>query len=283
MGKNGREKKLGPIQTAIIALLWDKEMYGLEILTQLKLKGKATTKSQLYPALNKMDEAGLLESRLVPKVGADRKYYRSTNQAKEIIMLEMLDIGFLFVDTIYERLDYLEEQLTSFIQTQPHMDVLDVSDHFSEQVIAIFAPSLENGRYFKTAETDDQGQLYSFRLDYHELSNIVKVLVGQRTFPEVPNNSIDYVFSFFTVHHPENIDWIFKEAERVLKPGGEVIVVEMKGVRDHFIYDLLKDLLGGADVIGLDPDKLDRLKPSGFKVKRQKIYRGILFLALSLD
>lgn len=50
--------------------------------------------------------------------------------------------------------------------------------------------------------------------------------VGEFNNIELPDNSVDFLFDFFSLHHSDDITKTFKELGRVLKPGGIVICLD---------------------------------------------------------
>ncbi|HBM45781.1 MAG: SAM-dependent methyltransferase [Parcubacteria group bacterium GW2011_GWF2_38_76] len=54
-------------------------------------------------------------------------------------------------------------------------------------------------------------------------SNKVVGCVGEFNNIELPNNSVDFVFDFYSLHHSNNLEKTFRELFRVLKPGGFVL------------------------------------------------------------
>jgi PadR family transcriptional regulator PadR len=70
----------GSLELAILASLWNKRLYGLEILRALENgSGLGMLEGTLYLILNRLKTAGLLESEWVDAgSGHPRKYYRLT-------------------------------------------------------------------------------------------------------------------------------------------------------------------------------------------------------------
>jgi len=80
--KNGWETQLrkGSLDLAILATLWDRRCYGLEIIRALRDNaGVELAEGTLYPILMRLTEESLLESKWVESdSGHPRKYYRLT-------------------------------------------------------------------------------------------------------------------------------------------------------------------------------------------------------------
>lgn len=77
----------GSLSTVILQLLENNgAMYGYEMTKAVKEGSKELmkiTEAALYPALHKLEEAGLLETESKAVDGRVRKYYRLTNKGKK--------------------------------------------------------------------------------------------------------------------------------------------------------------------------------------------------------
>lgn len=78
----------GCLELAILATLWNKRLYGLEILRVLEEGPKLVlAEGTVYPILGRLKEEGILDSEWVEAGGGHpRKYYWLTNQGKERIV-----------------------------------------------------------------------------------------------------------------------------------------------------------------------------------------------------
>jgi PadR family transcriptional regulator, regulatory protein PadR len=75
----------GCLELAILASLWDRRLYGLEILRLLE-KGSdmVLAEGTIYPILSRLKEEGLLESEWVEaEAGHPRKYYWLTAAGRQ--------------------------------------------------------------------------------------------------------------------------------------------------------------------------------------------------------
>jgi len=77
----------GSLDLAILACLWKKPLYGLEVLRSLSNGSDLTVaEGTLYPILNRLRVEGLLESEWVESgSGHPRKYYRLTESGRKRI------------------------------------------------------------------------------------------------------------------------------------------------------------------------------------------------------
>ena len=71
-----------------------------------------------------------------------------------------------------------------------------------------------------------------------------KVIGGVGNFDnmELTNESVDFIFDFFSLHHSDNLEKTFKECSRILKKGGFIFCFD-KARPDHFIKNDLDELL----------------------------------------
>jgi PadR family transcriptional regulator len=85
----------GSLDLAILAILWERRCYGLEIIRELRANGGVElAEGTLYPILMRLTEESLLESTWVEaESGHPRKYYRLTKdgQRRAIEMIQAWD------------------------------------------------------------------------------------------------------------------------------------------------------------------------------------------------
>jgi PadR family transcriptional regulator PadR len=70
----------GSLGLAVLAALWEKKLYGLELLRKLEsVAGLSVPEGTIYPLLSRLKEAGFVDSEWVEgDAGHPRKYYRLT-------------------------------------------------------------------------------------------------------------------------------------------------------------------------------------------------------------
>ena len=80
LGKWEIQLRKGSLSLAVLASLWDGELYGLEILRRLEQIANFTVaEGTIYPLLNRLKTAGFIESDWVEaEAGHPRKYFRLT-------------------------------------------------------------------------------------------------------------------------------------------------------------------------------------------------------------
>ena len=82
----------GILEFCIISLLADHEIYTAELIDRLKSANLLVTDGTLYPLLNRLQKAGLLQYRWEEsESGPPRKYYSLTE--KGVALLGELDTG----------------------------------------------------------------------------------------------------------------------------------------------------------------------------------------------
>jgi PadR family transcriptional regulator PadR len=78
----------GCLELAILATLWDKRLYGLEILRVLEEGSKLVlAEGTVYPILGRLKEEGVLNSEWVESdAGHPRKYYWLTDAGRQHVV-----------------------------------------------------------------------------------------------------------------------------------------------------------------------------------------------------
>ena len=87
LGKWEIQLRKGSLSLAVLASLWNGELYGLEILRQLEQIANFTVaEGTIYPLLNRLKTAGFVESEWVEaEAGHPRKYYRLTVSGRRYV------------------------------------------------------------------------------------------------------------------------------------------------------------------------------------------------------
>lgn len=75
----------GSLELAILAVLWEAPLYGLEILRNLEASaGLVVVEGTVYPLLSRLRALGLVDSQWVESdSGHPRKYYRLTDAGRD--------------------------------------------------------------------------------------------------------------------------------------------------------------------------------------------------------
>lgn len=95
-GEEGRKTQLlkGLAELALLSLLSDAPLYGLEILDRLRADaGLQLAEGAIYPLLHRLEKAGLTEAewRIESGGGRPRKYYALTERGREELADQLAD------------------------------------------------------------------------------------------------------------------------------------------------------------------------------------------------
>ncbi|MBI5351620.1 MAG: class I SAM-dependent methyltransferase [Chloroflexi bacterium] len=144
-----------------------------------------------------------------------------------------------------------------------------------------FKPSFQEYRFAVWVKAFLRGMLGSLRTRTWETAPGSIRLYGKdlRDMPDIPDNSIDYVVSISALEHntPDDLRIIVRELERILKPGG-AMVVTISAARDADWYfkpasgwcytdKSIKEIFGLSDQ---DPSNYDCYDELHEKLKRSK-------------
>jgi PadR family transcriptional regulator len=80
----GAQIRKGSLDLAILAVLWNERLYGLDILRRLQSASLEVAEGTLYPILMRLKNDGLLQSTWVEaEAGHPRKYYWLTRAGRQ--------------------------------------------------------------------------------------------------------------------------------------------------------------------------------------------------------
>lgn len=104
-----------------------------------------------------------------------------------------------------------------------------------------------------------------------ESSKINSIVLGKACKNPFSSKSFDFILCTDALHHFENKKESLREMMRVLKPGGEIIILEMDG--RSFITKIVKlgEKIFGEPSYFFDPNHLKTIFPKNFDVKIYKI------------
>lgn len=104
-----------------------------------------------------------------------------------------------------------------------------------------------------------------------ESSKIDSIVLGKACRSPFSSNSFDFVLCTDALHHFENKRESLREMMRVLKPDGEIIILEMDA--RSLITKIVKlgEKMFGEPSYFFDPDQLKTIFPNNFKVNIDKI------------
>ncbi len=218
-------RRLGWLQLQLLTMLWNSEMYGLELKKMLALKGERVSPGQLYPALNRLEEAGLLESKEEARVGANRKFYWATERGKQTVISFLLDFLAMFEDFFWEEIDFLFDEVVQLADFSPGTIVGDFSRYHPRQVFDIVRRVGPTGRYYFFNSIPDMAEIFQAHAEHFELEHVITIIDATDGLVPLHDGAIDIGLVLFTIHE-DDTEWIVKELGRLLKPDGVGIIVD---------------------------------------------------------
>ena len=132
---NTNISQLGTLQLQILSILWNQEMYGLEIIKHLKLRQYIIGTNQLYPALKRLEKLTALTSRKQQHTNDTRIYYKITSYGRQLITNQLMMFLGVLQDILLEKLDFIGEYCAQLLQLKVNMSILDLSKEFYELFI----------------------------------------------------------------------------------------------------------------------------------------------------
>jgi SAM-dependent methyltransferase len=220
-------------------MLWNTEMYGLEISKWLAVRGIDIRTSQLYPALNHLEKIGALKSREAVRAGATRRYYETTTAGREMVMHSLLNFFFLFEDMIVDSVFPVIEKSIGIAQIHQGMVVVDFSSvHYDRLVKMLTQQVAPSGRCLLVAHSEILSSIFHDRIEYYAIENSTILVRQERERVPIPDHSVDVALLVFTLHE-DGTEWTVKEMARVLKPSGVGIVVDALRSSEESIVDAI--------------------------------------------
>jgi DNA-binding PadR family transcriptional regulator len=278
----GPDKKLGTLQLRILMLVWDRQMYGLEIQKHLALRGLNVSTSQLYPALNKLLQSQTLESKSVHKIGADRIFYWTSEYGKSVILKYIADFMETLVEFQFEKFGTWASEIKKYVEIKAGMVIVDFSLREMESLLIQFAPLVSNaGHYFVVSQNPGSGELIKERIKHYALEDYVRILASENNKVNIGDQSADIAFVFITLHE-ENTEWIVPEIHRILKHHGKALIVDMEHIENHMLIDMLTRFTIGHSRTGLIVDKFTKyVLDLGFQIEKLERNGGLVFILLN--
>jgi DNA-binding PadR family transcriptional regulator len=266
----------GWIQSNIVSLVFNREMYGLEISKRLESRGLEVGANQLYPALKRLAEIGAIEARRDERTRPARIYYKATPNGRLMLTKGALDLINLFRDIIGEKLAFLASDTNRMLDLPHDAIVMDFSkDHFEDFYKILVPPLSPLGRYFITCNEYETPIMLRERINYLGFQDVMKVFASWGSGKlQIPDGSVDAVICLFTMRG-ETGKWIAAESSRLLKHGGRLALMDWilakNDPRRGFIADLFPDRGG------IDPDDCKAfLESKGFILELRAEENGIL-------
>ncbi|MFX1513390.1 MAG: helix-turn-helix transcriptional regulator [Promethearchaeota archaeon] len=285
-----KETYLGWVQLSILTLLWEEEMYGLEIRDHLKLKNYNIGPGQLYPALKRLEEVGWIVAREDNQSErVNRKFYTTSIEGRNQVILHIAQHLFLFAEIFTKRVSFIANHIHELVDmTKQGIIIADLSRTTTHtyKSLQIMVPQImvpkknPTAQYFITS-TPEWINIIKVRLEHANLDKNVSILLLEENSIPLPDSSVDVIISYFTLHE-DNCEWYYKEFKRLLKDNGKIVIVEMKPIEEaNIIIEFWAELVPSHTNIGLIRSKLEKeLKKNKLKIIKEKQYKGVEYLVI---
>jgi DNA-binding PadR family transcriptional regulator len=273
--------RLGRLQAGILSVLWNREMYGLEIQRRLQYQSIRASASQLYPTLRRLEERGAISSREEARVGANRIYYRLTPEGKDLLKRNMIDIIRVFEYMVSDKFIPVLEEATEQLEVGAGSVVIDFSNPRFESTRQRLAPLTQpGGRYYITSLDPEHTRILREWVEYEQLEGSVSVVEEGQGCISLPDRSVDCAIVFVRLHEEGN-DWIPREIARLLKPSGRAVIVDVLVMKDNYREEFYMEFMPYHMRSGLDMDVLTPLlRECGLEIAFRSEDRGLITLAI---
>ena len=272
------QSTLGKTQAMILALLWNGEMYGLEIQKFLLLKGLKVSKSQLYQALNKLEQKGLLTSRIEIIPGANRKFYTITDEGKVETKLYIQPIFNVMSELFYDVIDEIFDYIKDILPSDPNFHILEISESTLPLFLSYFSQILsKKGRYNLFLHTKEIKDIIIERFKSLEFEKYANVIERKNTTLDLSNGSIDFILIPFYLHN-DGTDWVLDEVHRVLKVNGQVLLFDVEEMAENLLANSLFKLLSNHSKYGVNSKEIKLFFSKNYTIEHYSHYKGIFFV-----
>lgn len=275
-----RHRVLGRLQQAILSLLWNREMYGMEIQRRLRFQGMKVSAAQLYPALKRMEERQWVISREERRVGADRVYYTISSEGKETLVHNTLDLIHFFESIIDEAIYPIYRKAAKGLDIDPGTVIVDFSNPSIESLrIELSALTAPGGRYYISSRDREQMNILKEWVEYEKLHDTITIMEESGYAFAVPDKSVDVALVIFTLHE-DDTEWILSEVHRILKPSGRCLIVDVEARdKEHFREVFYAQVLPDHSRSGIDMEVLlPLLEEKSLKITEQHFEKGLIML-----
>jgi DNA-binding PadR family transcriptional regulator len=274
-------QRLGRLQQVILALLWDEEMYGLEIQRGVSVYGYRATSGQLYPALQRLEENDCVQASERIGVGASRKYYRITEKGRKSLIENVLD-----------QVKILEilaaKRLSKVLIESGQLDVGegDVVVQFSDLRFTDIESTISDrvgarGCHIIVTGNDRDFRLLREWIAVEVINDRVKIVQAEGGSIEVDDDSVDLVLILFRMHL-DGSSWILFEARRIIGEGGRVLIFDLLDRGDDFRSDLYGSVLPDHSGMGVKIDVLRKqIELNDLEVSEEFTERGLIIMVLN--
>jgi DNA-binding PadR family transcriptional regulator len=272
------DSTIGKTQAMILALLWSNEMYGLEIQQILHLKGIKVSKSQLYQALNKLEQKNFLKSRIEVLPGANRKFYTITEGGKAETKLFIQPIFNIVSELLYDVFDEIIDYVSTILPKDPEIHILEISESNLPMFLNYFSQILsKRGKFDIYLHSPEMKEMIFERIKSIEMEEIASIVESNKNKLTLSENSIDFILIPFYLHN-DGTEWVLGEATRVLKKGGSILIFDVEEMAENLLADSLFKLLTHHSRYGVNSNELKKNLSKNYSFLHFSIFKGIFFL-----
>ena len=234
---------LGWFELQLLMLISQKERYGYELLNEIRNSGRFTySAGSLYPTLKRLEKKGYVKTRIQEKNDtSDRIYYSTT--AEGILMLKNI---MQYILTIIDRNTWDEiKELREIVIAKAEIKNDDIVMDCSDAIGELFALEISkkvgtSGKVYLIAENEGQKKNYEDFFISNNIENI-KIIIGQIPYNKIISSSVDSAVQLIGLHHFEDPLKIISEMKRIVKPGGKIVISDMKKI-NHVIFNSMCNL-----------------------------------------
>jgi DNA-binding PadR family transcriptional regulator len=265
-------------------------MYGLELLNHLALIGYKVKENQLYPTLYRLESVGLLDqTRLKQVKGKQRKYFKSTETGKKLVIQYLINFLGLFYSLVTEKIDFVYDEINDLIgDIKSGMIIADFSERSYEEHFLPIAQAGQTvapiGRVFMM-NLGMHKEITEERIKSHGVEKTVSLLEIENGKTPLPDNNVDLVISAFTIHKIDK-QWIIPEMARVLKPGCYGVIasfldsdeVDVRFAYVYLLMDFMNEISPFEVRFGVNPEEIEStLIEHGLTIVNQKQGNGAIY------
>jgi DNA-binding PadR family transcriptional regulator len=253
----GQIERLGSLQIALLSLVWNREMYGLEIQKHLAMQGLKVGSGQLYPALKKLEQSGAITSREEQRIGISRIFYQTTKEGHKLVMDYISHFLSIFNQAFIYQTRPFADLLLNNIPITNGMVVMDFSLEDNEEILVKLVPNVGlTGRYFFTSQSSEYGSLIEERIDQYGLKEYVRIIDRNKRPFSLPDQSCDLCICLFTIHEPDQ-QWVINEMARLLKPNGKGVILDTVAIKNHILMDMFASFIQREE-LGINIEKVKK-------------------------
>ena len=179
----------------------------------------------------------------------------------------------LFQERIWEKFNPFLEDICSKLNGVEGKEIVDFSEFYSDQMFeTLISPLAIHNQYNIICESAEVKDAYEDQMKLFDNKDNIFPLKIMEKKTDIPTNSMDYAFCFFSLH-AEGYDWIIPEMSRVLRTDGIGIILEINAPEGDypflsFLLEFVTPYLQPAHTrIGIPFHELEQILTSqGFQI-----------------